>query len=257
MRSAKVGQQGLPRFTGDHQVDQKDGILPLRHTGSNCSNPSKILSAGGRININQSIWPVILPFKCLETNNYTGLTCVHMCVSICAMYDPVKGRKTHLFDTNQGKKFTNQSSPPKTRPKRSAISSTKKMVVDSQHLGATPKMVGFPNNPWGFPYIKYDQHLGACKLGVYTHHFFRKHPSFPIINLCLGNLKKGKMIASILPWVCICKELFSGEDMLVFQGGQKTQIHPIFFTSFWPQLLGSWALKFRSCPFVVITVLTG
>ena len=48
------------------------------------------------------------------------------------------------------------------------------------NMGATPKMVGFPNKPMGFP-TKNDQHLGC--FGGYHH--LRKHPYCMFLMYCL------------------------------------------------------------------------
>ena len=138
-------------------------------------------------------------------------------------------RKIHLFDTNQGKKFTNQSSPPKTRPKRS-ISSTKKMVVDSSNVwGQLLKWWVSPTTHGLFPYMKMISILGWFKLGVYTHHFFRKkHPSYQ-------------------------SSIFRGGHVGFFGGAKNLRFTPIFFHIF--LTTGYWALgpkKFASCPELVV-----
>ena len=45
--------------------------------------------------------------------------------------------------------------------------------LDGSGMGATPKMVGFPQQPWGFP-TKND-HFGV--FWGYHYHHLRKHPS--------------------------------------------------------------------------------
>ena len=90
-------------------------------------------------------------------------------------------------------------------------------------------MVGFNQQPMGFSLHKNDQHdLGWFKLGVYTHHFFRKRPSYQ-------------------------SSIFRGGHVGFFGRAKNLRFTPIFFHIF--LTTGYWALgpkKFASCPELVV-----
>ena len=125
-------------------------------------------------------------------------------------------RKTHLFDTNQGKKFTNQSSPRK-RGHRGQPFHQQKKWSSTPNIWQFPKMVGFPNNPWGFPYIKMISTLGCGKIGETPTIFF-------------GNTH-------------LTNHQFSGEIDVGFSGWQNLRFTPIFVHIFLTTATGLLGLR--------------